>query len=585
MNTSSYLPHTVAKPSESSRYSFKQFAAACMFVLLTVCASSQTLKPSVSCESLARLDLPEVTITMAVPVAAGQFHGGPVADSQLAPLTPAGAAAHPFPSPDNSPNPAFCRVAATLKPSGDSDIKMEIWLPLTNWNGKFMGAGNFGWAGDIRYDGLMLGIRNGYAVASNDTGHDRSSGQTAEFAVGHPEKVIDYGWRANHAMTLDSKAIIKSFYGAGPKHSYWVGCSLGGEQGMMEVERFPQDYDGALIGQPPWPLPNMNAGQIWPTLLERETPGGTLTAKKTALIQDAIKNQCATPVDLKLGYINDPDGCHFDPNTLLCKGADADDCLTAAQVDRVTKLHNGLINTRTGEHITLAPEGWGNGPSLTSMTGFGGAAGPGPGGPGGAGPGGPNGGPGGPGPAGAAPAGARPPGGGGLGASPGQPMGVALALYKYLVFQDPNWDWKTLDFDRDEPLAEKVLSTVFTAENPNLKQFFDHGGKLLLYEDTPETLKFYKDVLKTVGPEANNSIRVFNMPGMAHCSGGAGCDTFDKLGVIDAWVNGGPAPDRIVAVKSTDSKVTHPICAYPKVAKYKGTGELTDAASFVCAER
>ena len=164
-------------------------------------------------------------------------------------------------------------------------------------------------------------------------------------------------------------------------------------------------------------------------------------------------------------------------------------------------------------------------------------------------------------------------------------MGVALALYKYLIFQDPNWDWKTLDFDRDEPLGEKVLSTVFTVENPNLKDFFDHGGKLLLYEDTPETLKFYKDVLKTVGPEANNSIRVFNMPGMAHCSGGAGCDTFDKLGVIDKWVSGGPAPERIVATQSTNSKVTHPICAYPKIAKYKGTGELTDADSFVCAER
>lgn len=551
----------------------KSLFAVCLWALLPCTAAfSQTAKPAVSCESLAKLAMAEVTITMAQPVAAGKFRGPPVADTQLAPLTPNSAAAHPFPSPDYSPNPAFCRVAATLKPSGDSDIKMEIWLPL-NWNGKFMGAGNFGWAGDIRYDGLMYGLRNGYAVASNDTGHTRDTGQTAEFAVGHPEKVIDYGWRANHAMTLDSKAIIKAYYGAAPKHSYWVGCSLGGEQGMMEVQRFPLDYDGVLVGQPPWPLVNMNAQQMYQAVLARDNPTGLLTPQKTVLIQNAITKHCASEVDLKLGYLEDPDGCHFDPSILLCKGADSDSCLTAAQLDMVTKLHDGLTNTRTGARITHAPEGWGNGPSLTSMTGFGGVAAPAPGRGGGGGPGGPGG---------AAPRG----GGGGLGAAgPGEPMGVALALYKYLIFQDTNWDWKTLDFNRDVPLGERVLSTVFTVENPNLKEFFDHGGKLILYEDTPETLNFYKDVLKTVGPAANNSIRVFNMPGMAHCSGGAGCDTFDKLGVIDKWVEGGPAPDRIVAMKSTDSKVTHPICAYPKVARYKGSGELTDAESFVCTNR
>ncbi len=410
-----------------------------------------------------------------------------------------------------------------------------------NWNGRFMGAGNWGWAGSIRYDGLEMGLKDGYAVASNDTGHTKADGQTGEFAIGHPDKVIDYGWRANHAMTLNAKAIIKNFYGVGPEHSYWVGCSLGGQQGMTEIQRFPYDYDGAVIGQPAWPIIQLNAAQIWPALLARQNPEGLLSAGKLAMVQEAIKKACATPEDLKLGYLGDPASCHFDPKTLLCKGADSDNCLTAAQVDMIEKVHNGLINPRTGEHITLPEIGWGAGAGFSSIR---------------------------------------------VGVSQGQenPMQVAVGLYKYLVFQDPNWDWTTLDMDKDLDFAEKVLSTVNKADNPNLKPFFDLGGKLLLYESTAATTNYYKEVLKTVGPEAKDSIRAFNMEGMAHCGGGTGCDQFDKLGVIDQWVGGGKAPDEIVAFKSSDNKVTHLLCAYPNVAKYKGTGDVKDADSFICGE-
>ncbi len=442
---------------------------------------------------------------------------------------------------------------------------MEIWLPLNNWNGKFMGAGNFGWGGTIMYDGLALGLKNGYAVASNDTGHSEASGSTGEFAIGHPDKVIDYGYRANHAMTLDSKAIIKAFYGVAPKHSYWVGCSLGGQQGMTEVQRFPDDYDGAVIGSPANPIVNLNAFQIWPTLLRRRNPAGVLSASKSAMVREAIKKTCATPVDLKLGYLEDPLSCHFDPKVLQCKGADAEDCLTAAQVDMIEKLQTGLVNPHTGELIYVPTA-----PNIGGGVGGGMRGGGGP------------------------PPGVAGPGGGGPGSAKGEeaPMGVATGLFKYLVFQDPNWDWKTLDMDKDLAFADKVLGTINMATNPNLKPFFQRGGKLLMYHgwndgSSPlESINYYKEVLKAVGSEANDSMRVFGMPGVGHCSGGAGCDRFDMLGVIDQWVENGKAPERIVATKTTGGKVvsTHPLCAYPKIAKYKGTGSTDDAENFACIE-
>jgi feruloyl esterase len=542
-------------------------------LLLSTTAFCQGTAPAVSCESLAKLELPEVMITQVQSVAAGQFKDPRPAESNGpgGPEGPGGSGAQngppsggppkggapqgargPFGATDISQLPAFCRVSATLKPSGDSDIKMEIWLPLTNWNGKFMGAGSFGWGGSIMYDGLLLGLKNGYAVANNDTGHSDATSPTGEFGLGHPDKVIDYGYRANHSMTLDSKAIIKAFYGVAPKHSYWVGCSLGGQQGMTEIQRFPDDYDGAVIGSPANPIVNLNAFQIWPTLLHRENPAGILPASKSALVQKALEKTCATPLEIKLGYLENPLACHFDPKVLQCKDADGDDCLTAAQVDMLEKQQAGLKNPRTGELIYV--------PTAPSIGGGNGMMG----------------GPGGPGPGGAK--------------GEEAPMGIALGLFKYLVFQDPNWDWKTFDMDKDITFANKVLSTVNMATNPNLKPFFDRGGKLLMYHgwndgSSPlESFNYYKEVLKAVGPEANDSMRVFGMPGVGHCSGGSGCDRFDMLGTIDKWVQGGEAPERIVATKSTDGKVvrTHPLCAYPKVASYTGSDDPDDAANFTC---
>ena len=387
------------------------------------------------------------------------------------------------------------------------------------------------------YDGLVLGVKNGYAVANNDTGHDASGG-TGGFGLGHPDKVVDYGYRANHEMTLQAKALIRAYYGVQPRHSYWVGCSLGGQQGLTEAQRFPGDYDGIVVGAPASPIVRLNAWQIWPSVLINQDPARAIPQGKAAMVSRTILDKCDALDGVKDGILEDPWRCAFDPRELLCKGADTSDCLTAPQVDLLKKLYAGPVNSRTGElmHAPMPPGEVGN-------------------------------------------------------LSGGSPMGVATGLFQNLVFQDPGWDWKTLNIDTDIAFGEKVLSTVNLANNPNLSPFFDRGGKLLMYHgwgdgNSPvESFNYYGDVLKKVGPGARDAMRVFAIPGMGHCFGGAGCDTFSKLDVIDSWVESGKAPERIVASKVVNGQVTrtHPLCAYPKVAVYKGAGSTDDAANFVCA--
>jgi len=533
------------------------------FMFCSSSAWSQAGSDRLSCADLARLQIPETTVAKAEEVQPMVFqfpsrtenpggpngaHGRPngpggsgVAKARgggmnmsLAPFNPQGTTNHV----------PFCRVAATLRPSGDSNIKIEVWLPLSGWNGKMMGAGDFGWAGSIMYGGLLLGLEGGYATVSTDTGHDNSLAMGA-FALGHPDKMIDFGYRAAHNMTVIAKVLIKAFYGEPPKHAYWFGCSLGGQMGLTEIQRFSDDYDGAIIGAPASPIVDLNAYQIWPSLLVSQKPSRELGHAKAAMLQAAVMNTCDGLDGANDGEIEDPSACHFDPATLLCKDADNDNCLTAAQVEFVQMLYRGPINSRTGKRMF---EGAAPGTEATF----------------------------------------------GYYSANGSPMGVATALFKYMVFQDPEWDWKTLNIDKDVPYGRAVLRTINIADNPNLKPFFDRGGKLLWYHGwmdgaSPlQSVKYMKAVEETVGAEqAQRSMRLFTMPGVGHCGGGTGCDTFDKLAELDRWVESGNAPERIVASKVQDGKVvrTHPLCAYPEVAKYKGTGDLNDAANFDCVTK
>ena len=477
-----------------------------------------------SCESLASLAFSNTTITSAQVVPAGQF----------APPAPAGKGKGANAYKDL---PEFCRVAATLKPSSDSDIKVEFWLPTSNWNRKLQSVGNGGWAGVISYSALADAIRAGYASASTDTGHVGGSGS---FALQHPEQLIDFSWRSEHEMTIKAKAVVQAFYGSAPRLSYWNGCSTGGRQGLKEAQKFPDDYDGIIAGAPA----NRTAISLWIAFAVLKDPASYIPPAKYPVLHQAALAACDLRDGVKDGLIEDPTRCKFDPKVLLCKHGDGPSCLTAPQVDAAKKIYSAATNPRTGQVLfpTLAPGSelnWGIQ-----------AAGP-------------------------------------------DPSANIFDHFKYVVFKNPAWDWKSFDFDKGIALAEQPENAAMNATDPNLKPFFAHNGKLLIYHGWADsnvsplnTIKYYKSVEDTLGGavKTSNNMRLFLEPGMGHCGGGEGPNVFDKVGALEQWVEQGKAPEKIVATHSTAGKVdrTRPLCPYPQVAKYKGNGSIDEAANFAC---
>ena len=305
-------------------------------LLILGCIASPAF--AASCESLASLALPNTTITSAQIVPAGQF----------SPPGPAGKGKGANAYKDL---PEFCRVAATLKPSSDSDIKVEFWLPTSNWNKKLQSVGNGGWAGVISYSALADAVKAGYAGASTDTGHVGGSGS---FALEHPEQLIDFGWRSEHEMTLKAKAIVQAFYGSAPRLSYWNGCSTGGRQGLKEAQKFPDDYDGIIAGAPA----NRTAISLWIAFAVLKDPASYIPPAKYPMIHEAVLNACDLRDGVKDGLIEDPTRCKFDPKALLCKNGDGPSCLTAPQVEAAKKIYSAATNPRTGQELfpSLVPE-------------------------------------------------------------------------------------------------------------------------------------------------------------------------------------------------------------------------------------
>jgi feruloyl esterase len=482
-----------------------------------------------SCDALTKLTLPNTTMTSAQPVPAGTF-------------TVPGSGPTPPPNAPRFDNlPAFCRVAATLTPSPDSAIKIEVWMPATGWNGKFQGVGNGGWSGAISYGPLAAALRRGYAAASTDTGH---SGGSGSFALGHPEKLIDFGYRAVHEMTVQAKAIVAAFYGNGPRLSYWTGCSSGGKQGLKEAQRFPADYDGIVAGAPANFWTHLSAGDLWTGIATLKDPASYIPKEKYPLIHKAALDACDALDGVKDGLIEDPMRCRFDPKTLLCTGDDGPACLTAAQVEAAKKIYAGAKNPRTGHEIF---------PGLEPGSELGWAP---------------------------------------LAGGP-DPLPIVADHFKYVVFKDPNWDFRTLNLDRDVELADTTDNGLLNATDPNLKKFFDRRGKILLYHGWNDqliaprnTINYYNTVLAATGgpAKAADSVRLFMVPGMAHCAGGEGTSSFDALSAVEQWVENGKAPNEIIAshLSAGVADRTRPLCVYPQVAQYKGTGSIDDAANFVC---
>jgi feruloyl esterase len=481
-----------------------------------------------SCANLAALTIPGVTIRSATTIAAGPF--SPTAAGT--PMT----------------LPTFCRVEATARPTSDSEIKFEVWIPPADaWNGKFEGVGNGGYSGAIGYAAMAAGLRRGYAVASTDTGH---TGDDMKFAQGHPEKLIDYAYRSIHVMTDASKLIVRDAQGRFAERAYFVGCSAGGQQALSEAQRYPDDYDGIVAGDPANNRIRQTFAFLHSWIATHDRDGRPIVPHaKLPLLTKAAVEACDGIDGLKDGIIDDPRRCHFDPAKLLCKGGEEATCLTAAQVEAAKKTYEGVKNPRTGEPIFT---GWPRG-----SEGFGEPA----------------------------------------GQSwrayildPPEPMRVGF--FKYFLFHDPNWDYRTIDWERDLAFAEQRLPFM-AAVDRDLTAFKKRGGKLLMYTGwadpvvpPQDTVAYYDAVVKTMGglQATREFFRFFLAPGMGHCSGGPGPNQFDHLSALEHWVEKGVAPDKMIASHSTNGKVdrTRPLCLYPQVARWKGTGSTDEAANFSC---
>ena len=451
------------------------------------------------------------------------------------------------PVPATATLPAYCQVKVVAKPVDDSEIQIEIWLPPASaWNGKYLGTGNGGYSGALGYTDMRMAITRGYATAGSNTGHD---GGDMKFGAGHPEKIRDWAYRAVHVMTETAKAVVRAYYERAPAHSYFTGCSTGGHQALMEAQRYPSDYDGIVAGDPGNNRIRLNAGFLWSWLAANRDAAHPLPASKLPLINKAVVDACDALDGIKDGLIADPRRCRFDPGTLLCKGADDGTCLTASEVAAVRTIYEGARNPRTGERVFA---GWARGSEALGGRGGGWAA-----------------------------------------YFVGQPEPARSEFWRYWVFDKPDWDPRKFSFDRDLTDADRKVGFI-DANDTDLTAFQKNQGKLVMYHGwadpvvPPEDgIRYYERVAQAMGGTVAvlPFFRLFMVPGMGHCGGGPGPNTFDMLAALDRWVVDGTAPEKIIASHSTNGTVdrTRPLCPHPQIAKWSGFGSTDDAAQFVCA--
>jgi hypothetical protein len=511
---------------------------------LLICVLTISAAFAADCENLASPKLKDIAIKAST-VAAGAFQSPEARGNEAYKKVP-----------------AFCRVQAVATPAPDSHIEFEVWLPVSGWNGKYFGIGNGGFAGSIQYNLMAAALINGYASSSTDTGH-QGPATTADWALGHREKIVDFAYRAIHETAEKSKSVIQKYYGSDVKHSYFTACSNGGRQGLLEAQRFPTDYDGIISGAPANNWTHNLAGFIWDQqALEGDAQ---IPAAKMTAIENAALASCDALDGVKDGVIDDPRKCHFDPSALLCKGGDSDSCLTEPQVAALKKIYAGPGNSK-GKSIfpgylpggEAGPGGWNRWVTGTDS----------------------------------------------------QQYAFGFGFFANMVFDKRDWDLRTFDFDRDMKVTDDKMARLFNATDPNLKAFKDRGGKLFIYHGWSDTaiaptnaILYYESVVSQMGAKpASDFLQLYMVPGMQHCAGGPGPNTFgtnpsaapsDALHsmsiALDRWVDQGVAPSQIIATKykrgaNPESGIerTRPLCPYPRVAQYTGSGSTDDAANFRC---
>ncbi|HEY7303035.1 MAG TPA: tannase/feruloyl esterase family alpha/beta hydrolase [Bryobacteraceae bacterium] len=517
-----------------------------IFATIAIAALIALPAGAADCKSLSGLALPNTQVTVAEAVPAGNF-------------TP------PYGKPLDK-LPAFCRVAGISKPTSDSAIHFEVWMPESGWNGKYLGVGNGGFAGSIDFNAMGGNLKRGYATAATDTGHE-ADGVDASWAYKHPEKVVDFGYRGLHKTTKNAKTIIQEFYSRSAGHSYFDSCSDGGREALMEAQRFPEDFDGILAGAPANYWTHMLAAGVDVAQALYGNPAGYISSTKIPAIAAATQKACDAQDGVKDGVIGDPPHCKFDPTTLLCKGPDSRSCLTAPQVSALKELLAGGHDSHGKQMFPGLMPGAEEGP-----------------------------------------------GGWGLwvlGEAPGQSLynGFLENYFRYMVFDEPGWNLLTANVQTAEQTADEKTAHALNAVNPDLRRFESRGGKLILYHGWNDaaisplnTINYYNSVVSTVGSEKTKSfVRLYMIPGMQHCIGGPGASWFGQFGTttakgpehgmfdaLEQWVEKGTPPGELVATKYLEDnhakgvQMTRPLCPYPQVAQYKGSGDANDSTNFAC---
>jgi len=517
---------------------------ACICLLL----GTSPLLLAADCASLKTIQLADTSITAAETVTSGAFE-----------IAEDGATLHDL--------PAFCRVAGEFHPTSDSRIRFEVWLPEQAWNGRLLGVGNGGFAGSIGYAQMARYLKRGFAVAGSDAGHEAEA-TDASWAWQHPEKVKDFGWRAVHLTALRAKEIVDAYYGRPVEKAYFDSCSDGGREALMEAQRFPADYDGILAGDPANSWSTMLAsGAIFMQDLMSD-PNAYIPDRKLKFIEQAALAKCDALDGVADHVIGDPSQCHFDPQTLLCREGDASDCLTQPQIDSLKHLYDGV---RDSQGKLIFP-GFSMGDEVGWRDWI-------------------------------------------IGESPGASQGSLYVqnYFRYMASGDPTFN--VLKASPEELLRESRAEGAgdLDATNPDLSGFAAHGGKLILYHGWSDaaippgnTIDYYESVEQRMGEAKTASfVQLYVVPGMGHCYGGPGATAFGQLGIatvqgpkyglfdsLENWVETGSPDATVIATKyvmgkdgAMETVFTRPLCAWPKVAQYSGSGDPNDAKNFACVER
>ncbi|MGC3980334.1 MAG: tannase/feruloyl esterase family alpha/beta hydrolase [Steroidobacteraceae bacterium] len=543
-----------------------------LVALLACCvAPAAHAAQKISCEALAKVVMPDTTATTVQEIATGTFRqqsdanatapqgamaagmgGGAPGASAPAVGGPPGAGLG-APAAGGPPGggamtglPKFCRYAGVIAPK----INFEVWLPLENWNGRLQGGGNGGLAGSIGYSGLAEGIKQGYVTVGTDTGH---AGDGTEW-MNNQQQVIDYGSRAIHEMTVRAKTLIAALYDQPLKYAYFDGCSTGGGQALMNIQRYPGDYNGVVAGASNFNQTKLRAGgHIWTWYALHETPQSNMSSAQLKMLNEAVMGKCDALDGVKDGIINDPRKCSFDAAALVCKAnQNGDSCLNEAQVKAANKIYAGSRNPRTGEAIWPAYQ-------PGSETGWGVF-------------------------------------------SSDSPFGAASTFYRTAVLHDESFDFRKFNFDTDAEKAEAGYASILDATDPDLRPFQKLGGKAVIYHGYVDSMisplasiQYYDSVVDFYAKQNGNSrtnalkevqsfARLYMMPGVGHCGNGAGPDKIESMKLLQGWVEKGEAPTNVVASKVSNGQttMTRPLCAYPQQAVYKGKGDTNVAASFEC---